>query len=288
VSEELCEIIIKPKKAFRVPVDMELIKPENIAGKTLNELLNELTVYEGNRERKFGELFDVKGEPVSDASKIRLIIEPSTRKLWSIGMGMTTGEIVVKGDAGHYIGAKMRGGKIVIYGKTGSWIGAEMSGGTIEVHGDAGDYVGARFRGKGSEAGMTGGMIIIHGNAGVEVGRGMIKGTIMIYGSCLEFLGANMKGGSILVKGNCPGRVGSGMTGGKIVICGHVNSILPSFYIDDKVDKTKVKGNVIEGPFYLFIGDYMAAPKVYGRLFISIPSNPHLKRFLELIEEVEA
>ncbi|RLE49839.1 MAG: formylmethanofuran dehydrogenase subunit C [Candidatus Methanomethylicota archaeon] len=283
MNGEICEIIIKPKKEFKVPVEVDVIKPENFAGKSLNEILG-LVVYEGNKERKLGELFEVVGEPVDDASKIRIIIEGSTRKLWSIGAEMTTGEIIVKGDVGHYLGMKMKGGSILVHGNVGSWIGAEMTNGTIEIHGNAGDYIGARFRGERPEFGMKGGKIVIHGNAGVEVGRGMIKGTIIIDGNCLEFLGANMKGGSILVKGNCTRRIGSGMTGGKIIVCGHVDSILPSFYIEDISKTAKVKGVVIEGPFYLFLGDYMASTKANGRLFISISNNPHLKKFLELIE----
>ncbi len=282
--EKMYEIILKPKKEFHVPVEVEVISPDKLAGKSISEIKNEI-VYEGNRMKRLEELFEVTGEVGEAPDKIRIIIENSSKKLWRIGEGMTAGEIIVKGNAGNYLGKNMAGGKITVHGNTGSWIGAEMIDGTIEIHGNAGNYVGARFRGETQMKGMKGGKIIIHGNAGVEVGYGMLKGAIIIDGNCLEFPGIKMKGGSILIKGNCPGRAGAEMTGGKIVICGRVESILPSFYIESIEKAAKVKGIKVEGPFYMFLGDYLANRRPYGRLYVSISNNPHLKNYAKLIEE---
>ncbi|RLE51253.1 MAG: formylmethanofuran dehydrogenase subunit C [Candidatus Methanomethylicota archaeon] len=282
--EKIYEVILKPKREFRVPVELEVVTPNNFAGKSINEIISQV-IYEGNRERKLGELFEVKGEVGESPDNIRIIIENSCNKLWRIGEGMSAGEIIVKGDVGHYLGKHMAGGKITVHGNAGSWVGAEMVDGLSEIHGNAGNHVGARFRGEPQGMGMKGGKIVIHGNAGVQVGLGMIKGAIIIDGDCLEFPGMKMRGGSILIRGNCPGRAGADMTGGKIVICGRVDSILPSFYIESIEKATKVKGEKIEGPFYMFLGDYLASRRAYGRLFVSIPNNPHLKNYAKLLEE---
>lgn len=278
--KEVFEIIITPKKEFKVPVELDSIKPENFAGKKIKDIMK-LIVFEGNRKRTLGELFSIHGKTSDNPEKIRIIIEESTPKLWRIGEEMQFGEIIVNGDAGHYIGAKMKGGKIIVKGNVGSWIGMEMKGGTIEIHGNAGNYVGGRLRGKRPENGMKGGMIIIHGDCGVEAGRGMRKGTIIIDGNCLEYPGADMQGGSILIRGNCIGRAGANMIGGKIVICGRVDKILPSFYLEDIVEKVKVKKEKIKEPFYMFIGDYSVSRKANGRLYISKNNNPQLEKLKE-------
>ena len=57
-------LILKPRYVFTVPVEVEKVIPDRVAGKTLGEILK-LTVYEGNRKRTLGELFEVSGEIAS-------------------------------------------------------------------------------------------------------------------------------------------------------------------------------------------------------------------------------
>ena len=42
----------------------------------------------------------------------------------------------------------MRGGTLVIKGNAGDWLGAHMIGGRITVLGSAGNFVGSGFRGE--------------------------------------------------------------------------------------------------------------------------------------------
>ena len=35
----------------------------------------------------------------------------------------------------------------------------------------------------------------------------------------------------------------------------------------------------------MFLGDYLASRRAYGRLFVSIQNNPHLKNYAKLLEE---
>jgi len=232
-------------------------------------------IWEGNRRRSLGELFDIQGENEDSLENIVLQIRGDLRKVRMIGANMTGGRILIKGDVGMHLGERMKGGEIIVEGNVDSWAGCMMTGGRIEVKGSAGDYLGAPYR--GSRNGMKDGAIIVHGDVGNETGCFMSGGVIKIYGNARDFVGIHMNGGEILVRGDCQDRPGANMLNGKIVICGHVSSILSTFTIEDVRKSVKVDGERIEGPFYRFTGDI--ADKGQGRLYISKERNPHLKNY---------
>jgi len=266
-------ITLTAKQTFKVPIEAECISPNAFAEKSLVEICA-LPVWEGNRKRILSELFKIEQkQKTSKNSTIR--ISGDVGKVRRIGTRMSSGEIVIKGDAGMHLGEEMNGGTISVTGNVGSWVGCMMRKGTIEIMGNASHYVGAAYR--GSARGMRGGTITIHGNAGNEVGCFMMKGLINIYANVGRFVGIHMKNGTILVRGNSEGRVGAGMLGGKIVLCGYVPSILPTFTIDDVRPSVKVNGEEVQGPFYRFLGDL--AEKGDGKLFVSKKQNTHLKAY---------
>ena len=90
-----------------------------------------------------------------------------------------------------------------------------MTGGRIVIRGNAGHMVGAPYR--GSRVGMRGGEILIFGNAGSEVGSGMRRGLIAVAGDSGDFTGVNMLAGTIAVLGRLGWRPGAGMRRGTIV-----------------------------------------------------------------------
>ena len=273
-------LIVSPRRRFRVPVEAACLSPDRTSELTLEEI-ERLKAYEGNRLVKLGEIFRLREEGDASSDSVRLVLEGDFGKVWRIGEGMKSGEIVVKGDVGHFLGFRMLGGSIQVYGNAGSWVGAEMRGGVIEVHGNAGDHVGAVLRGERPSKGMCGGTIVVHGDVGAEAGAGMRKGAIIVNGNCGYLPGVNMSGGSILVRGSCRGKAGARMRGGKVVICGHAGEVLPTFYLDDVVESVKVKGEMIEGPFYLFVGDVLGDVGCLGRLYVSVKGNEHLKALAE-------
>ncbi|RLF11192.1 MAG: formylmethanofuran dehydrogenase subunit C [Thermoprotei archaeon] len=276
VKIEYKEVKLRPKVAFTVPIEAECIKPDTFAGKSLDDIAK-LPVYEGNTRRTLGDLFEIEGSPGSAALDTMITIEGDLSKVKRIGEGMTAGKIVIKGDVGHYLGFKMKGGSIEVHGNVGLWLGGKMKGGEIVVFGNAGDCVGGALRGELPGKGMKKGTIIIHGNAGAEVGKGMSGGSIIVDGNVGPLPGVDMRGGNIGIKGDCEGKPGARMAGGRVVIVGKVPSVLPSFYIDDVRETIKTGPEKLAGPFYVFIGDVLADIKCGGRLFVSIPSNPHLK-----------
>jgi len=263
---------LRPKYLFRVPIEAQCITPDVFAGKNLEEI-SKLQLWEGNRQRALGELFEIEGGAADKPENLCIHVHGDVHKVTRIGTGMSAGEILVHRDAGIHLGEEMKGGKITVGGNADSWLGAMMKGGTIEVKGNTGDYVGAAYR--GSVMGMRGGTIIIHGNAGNELGCFMRNGLIKVYGSTAQFAGMHMKDGAILIVGSSEGRAGAEMTGGKIIISGKIEEILPTFTIDSIRTKVKVNGDEVAGPFYLFVGD--KAENGEGKLYVAQSPNSHLK-----------
>lgn len=262
------------KNELRVPVDGTPIVPDVFVGKSEEEI-SQLLLWEGNKKVPLKKLFTVEGHANDAISEVVIHIEGNLSKVNRIGSNMTGGKIVIEGDVGMHLGSEMKGGMITVRGNTGSWLGASMKGGTIEVKGNTGNYLGAPYR--GSVKGMKGGVILVQGDAGTEVGSYMRNGFVKIDGDVDQFVGIHQKKGTIFVGGDAGSRAGAFMTGGKVVIVGHLESLLPTFTIDSLKKKVRVEENVIQEPFYLFIGD--RAENGNGKLYITLNKNENLKKY---------
>jgi formylmethanofuran dehydrogenase subunit C len=265
-------IALTPLRKFQFPVMAECINPDVFKGKTVAEIA-ELSVWEGNKQKKLGELFRVEEEKAEGPT---IAINGDVGEVRRVGMGMKEGEIMIHGNVGMHLGAKMVGGKITVNGDVGEWAGAEMKGGVIEIHGNAGDYLASSYR--GSSVGMHGGIIIVHGNIGSDAAVFMHRGTIKIYGNAGQFLGFRMRDGTIYVEKEAGTRAGACMTGGKIIVAGVLKEVMPTFTIDSIRPKVKVDdAETATGPFYVFLGDL--AENGTGRLFVSERANSHLSQY---------
>jgi formylmethanofuran dehydrogenase subunit C len=219
----MSEVTLILREKSNIPIEADAIRPDIFADKSYQEI-EILPIYYGNKERRLGEIFEVRGEK---ADRIRVIGDLSHIK--KIGYGMKGGGIVIEGNVGMHLGATMEGGEIVVEGNASDWLGAEMRGGLIRVKGDAGNLIGAAYR--GSKRGMNRGTIIVEGNAGNEVGERMRRGLIVILGDACDFIGARMIAGSIIVFGKIGERPGAGMKRGTIVTF-HEPRLLPTFRYD--------------------------------------------------------
>jgi len=265
-------IVLTPLKKYQYPIIAECINPDIFQGKTIEEISN-LSVWEGNKERKLFELFKIE---TTSATSPDITINGNVIKVKRIGWGMTQGEVVVNGNAGMHLGKKMSGGKIVVNGNTEGWTGSQMKGGLIEITGNAGDYLGSPYR--GSTVGMRKGKIIVHGNVGTDAAIYMKSGIIKIHGNAGSFMGFRMTGGVIHVAKNAGTRLGACMTGGKIVVSGTLENIMPTFALELIKGKVKIEtGEKAIGPFYLFLGDLAETGK--GKLFLSKEKNPQLVQY---------
>lgn len=272
-------LVLELRRPLSLPASAEVISPNVLSSKSLEEI-RDLAIWEGNQPSRLGDMFTITGDVGSSPSELCVTVTGNVERIRSLGHGMTSGLLEIKGDAGMYVGEEMCGGRILVEGNAGSWLGSKIRGGTIEVYGDAGDHVGSAYR--GSRNGMKGGQIIVHGNTGVEIGCWMNDGLIRVKRNAGMFPGVHMCGGGILIEGYCDGRAGAAMTGGRIIIEGKMNEILPSFAVEEIKSNVRVAGEVIEGPFYVFRGD--VGNKETGRLFVSVSENHQLRwceRYLE-------
>ena len=265
------EIALTIKRDLSLPVTAEDLSPDKLAGKSAEEI-QAVKVWEGNRQLALEDIFKVAEKPNGSEETILRVIGDAS-KVRKIGFKMSSGSVIVEGNAGMYVGEQMTGGSILVTGNTGSWAGMQMKGGRIEVKGNTGDYVGTGYR--GTDQGMKGGTIIIRGNAGNEVGCWMTNGNIRIGGNTGLYPGIHMSNGTILTEGDCVGRAGAQMRGGKVIIFGCIPTILPSFAFEEIQEKVKFIDEKIAGPFYAFSGDMNENGK--GKVSVRISSNPHLK-----------
>ncbi len=188
-------INLYPLKKFKFPIIAECISPDIFQGKTREEI-EDLKIWEGNKQKRLGELFKV--EETRKEQETTITVYGDVSKVRRIGAYMTSGEITINGDAGMHLGEEMQSGKITVHGNVEGWAGSMMKGGTIEIHGNASHYLGAPYR--GSNRGMRGGKIIVYGNVGNEAGANMRKGLIKIYGNADQFTGLRMRNGTIYIQ----------------------------------------------------------------------------------------
>ena len=206
-------LTLRLKQSSSIPLEVEGLLPEKLAALSCVEI-ERLPLAHGNRTESVAEWFDVFG----DASANEITFEGDCNFVKRIGERMTTGRIIVDGNAGLHVGAAMKGGTIRVNGDAADWLGAEMTGGRIEVRGSVGNQVGAAYR--GSRKGMSGGTILIEGDAGDELGLLMRRGLIAVRGTVGSFCGASMIAGTIVVAGGVGPRIGAGMKRGTIVVAG--------------------------------------------------------------------
>jgi len=203
-----------------LPLEAEVLSPDVFAGLSLDEI-RALPVLLGKQKCRLDDFFEIYGE-----KSRRLVLHGNLARVKRIGQGMTSGEIVIRGNSGMHLGAEMKGGSIRVYGDTADWLGAEMTGGLIRVHGNAGGQVGAAYR--GSRKGMRGGTILVDGSAGIEAGMRMRRGLISIQGNVGDFAGLQMCGGTLFLGGKAGIRTGAWMSRGTIVAMEQPR-LLPTF-----------------------------------------------------------
>jgi glutamate synthase domain-containing protein 3 len=112
----------------------------------------------------------------------------------------------------HGLAAGLKSGEVVVRGAAGDYLGVLNSGATITVTRNAGNYAADN---------MTAGKVIIEGNAGYGVGQYCYGGTVVVKGNAGDFTGTMNKGGAILVAGDVGAEAGTYMLKGDMVIVGN-------------------------------------------------------------------
>lgn len=214
-------VTLRLKEPTTIPIEADSIRPDLFVSRTLAEI-KALPAFYGRRKVTLGDLFEIVGDR-SD----RVVVEGDLRHVKKIGLRMSQGRILVRGNAGLHLGAYMRGGEIVVEGDAADWAGAQIQGGFIRIRGNAGHRVGAAY--PGEKRGANRGTIIVEGSAGREVGAKARRLLIAVQGDVGEFAGAYMLAGTIIVLGRVGKRAGAGSKRGTIVALGESPDILPTY-----------------------------------------------------------
>jgi formylmethanofuran dehydrogenase subunit C len=216
-------VILRTKKRAkpRIPIEAENIIPQNFLRK------NDISVYEGNKERKLDELFYVTIEgPAVSPDQVEVVLTGETGTIKRVGEYMNAGRIMIEGDIGMHCGNFMSAGEIIVKGNADAWLGREMRGGKILCEGNAGHYCAAGYRGE--KRGMRGGQVEVLGNAGDFTAEYLSGGEVHIHGNCGDMPGVEMRGGTLQIGGDCTRPCGN-MTQGTCMIFGTANQLLPTF-----------------------------------------------------------
>jgi glutamate synthase domain-containing protein 3 len=175
---------------------MEIIDAQSKNLKTINRLLRD----------------SLNGKPITIKN---------VSKLHGIAAGLKHGELIVDGNTGDYLGVlnagatirvnknaaryladNMTSGMVIVEGNADYGAGQYCYGGTIVIRGSAGDFTATMNKGAtiivagniGDEAGtyMLKGDLVVVGNAGVNFANYLIRGNVYLGGECKSY-GHNTK-----------------------------------------------------------------------------------------------
>lgn len=202
-------------------VDMSPLCTDQLTGKSPAQV-GAMELACGNRMVRVDSLFAVSGTCHSEFE-----IRNACDLLDRIGEGMTHGSILVRGDAGAYVGARMKGGHIQVDGHAGAHAATGMSGGVLRIGGNAGDFLAAAI--PGAHRGMEGGTVVVAGDAGDRVGDHMRRGMVLIEGNAGDYCASRMGAGTIAVWGSVGASPGLGMRRGTLLLQAAPAHLLPTF-----------------------------------------------------------
>lgn len=196
------------------PLDLSGVSPDRFAELDERQIA-QLPVRLGRTRATVGDFFDVQG---GHAAELRMEgVQPQMEYLAS---GMTTGRLLVVGDAGAHLAEGMTGGSVEVRGDAGDDAGVAMTGGVLRITGRAGRRLGAAL--PGASRGMTGGEILVGGSAGEEAGARCRRGLIVIGGSAGACAGRAMIAGTVVVLGSTGAGAGLGNKRGSIIAAGSI------------------------------------------------------------------
>jgi formylmethanofuran dehydrogenase subunit C len=247
----------RPRKNPNLPVEAESIVPRNFADESG---IRELSLWEGNKERKLLDLFTVSRDgTASKAEEVELVLRGDLSRFKRVGEYMEAGSIVIEGDIGMHCGNLMNGGTIEIHGSADGWLGREMRGGAILCRGNAFHYLASGYRGE--KRGMRGGRVEVLGNSGDFAAEYLSGGSVTIRGDAGDFPGVEMAGGTLSIGGSCS-RLCGNMTGGTAEVYGRVTRMIPTFRRTGTASRGSTRMTVFEGDIAnrgkgtLFIREY--------------------------------
>lgn len=205
------------KKTLRHSLNCAALTPSNLANKSATEIADMLLKY-GKSQLRTDEVFKITGD---DTQNIHF--KNANSKLDYLGANMSSGSVIVEGNAGAYLGYGLTKGEIHCLGNTEAFAACNMAGGLLKIDGNTGDFLGGASA--GLRKGMRGGTVIVKGNAGDRVGDQMRRGLILIEGNVGDYCSSRMIAGTVGVMGSIGKYVGFNMQRGTLLL-----AKLPQFH----------------------------------------------------------
>jgi formylmethanofuran dehydrogenase subunit C len=209
---------------LRAPLDMRLdlspLIPERLAGLD-QAAIERIELGTRRMSRCVGDVFRVH---MADCE--RVTIEGGSPRFDWVGAEMRSGELVLDGEAGLYVGQRMAGGRLQITGRVGGWAASGLRDGYLEIGGDAGPFLGGPLAGE--RAGMAGGMVLVRGSAAERAGDCMRRGLVVVEGRAGPYPGSRMLAGTLIVCGAAGASPGYLMRRGTLIL-GAARALLPTF-----------------------------------------------------------
>src|SRR4051812_32360335 len=107
---------LKYHSTSTIPVEAEIITPDQLAGKSPLEIAK-LPLQHGNAPAPLGDFFHVEG----DAADQQIRIDGDCTRVKLLGAQMKSGRLTIHGDVGMHLGSEMTGGEIEIQGNAADW-----------------------------------------------------------------------------------------------------------------------------------------------------------------------
>jgi len=174
-------------------VDVSSLTPEKLSGLSVSDI-EKLPLRLNTAGIKVGDAFTVEA---GEASQV--IFRTTDDGVEYIGAGLTSGEVIVEGNAGIYAGRAMKGGTLRVNGNAGDYAGIGKSGGLLVISGNGGDFVGAGL--PGQTTGVSGGTIVVRGNVGQRFGDRIRRGVVIALGDAGPNCASRAVAGTIWVRG---------------------------------------------------------------------------------------
>lgn len=201
-------------------LDLAVLTPARLAGLD-RAAIEKLALNTTRAPATVGDVFHLRmGDPT------RIEIEGGSDRLDNVGAGMTSGTLLLDGNAGIRAGRGMQGGALEIRGSVGPFAASGLRGGRIEIGADAGDFLGSPM--PGERAGMAGGTVIVRGRAGARAGDRLRRGLVVVEGDAGDAPGSRMIAGTLIVCGRTGALPGYLMRRGTMVL-GRPATLLPTF-----------------------------------------------------------
>ena len=145
------------------------------------------------------------------------VLDARERDLRSVSaelkQAVANGPVVIQRVAHlHGLVAGFKSGEVIIEGDSGDYLGILNDGATIRIEGNAGRYLADN---------MTQGTVIVDGDAGYGVGQYCYGGTIVVRGDAGDFTAVMNKGATIIVEGDVGDEVATYMLSGDLIIVGN-------------------------------------------------------------------